>query len=61
MDNKKIKISNTKNFWQAYSKGQILTDADAIEIIDNTYDLISFLNGIVEKREKAIGGETSMG
>lgn len=55
------KIENTKNFWQSYSKEQVLSDVDAIEILDNTHALISFLNRIAEKKEKAIGGETSMG
>lgn len=57
----KNKIANTKSFWQAYSTEQILSDADAIEILDNARALVEFLNKIAEKKEKAIGGETSMG
>lgn len=61
MNDKENKIKYTKDFWQTYSKEQVLSDADAIEILDNTRALISFLNRIAEKKEKTIGGETSMG
>lgn len=58
---KTLKIKNTKNFWQTYSKEQVLSDSDAMEILDNTYALIEFLNRIAKKKGKTIGGETSMG
>ncbi len=57
----KNKIEATKEFWQPEYE-QELSDADALEILDTTYALISFFNEIAEKRQKARErGDFSMG